>query len=195
MPRTKQFVEEEVLEKAMALFWQRGYYSTSVNDLVQALGISRASMYSTFGDKEALFEKAFDRYSLSNKLNVEQLFERSTSIKEGFYQLLAQGIAQDTEGPVPKGCLLVNTANELLPEDEKLKAKVEQHSREFMALFEKLVRRGMERNEIPQDKDPYILARYIFTLYSGLKIMAKIQPDRKALLANLEEGMKVLDKD
>ena len=59
MPRTKQFNEEEILKKAMELFWEKGFHATSIQDLVAHLGINRASLYDTFGGKEELFKKAF----------------------------------------------------------------------------------------------------------------------------------------
>lgn len=193
MPRTKLFDEEETLRKAMQLFWEKGYYGTSVSDLVANLGISRASMYSTFGDKEELFEKAFTAYNQLNKKQVQQVFESHESVKVGFRTLLEGAIEQDMQEGRPKGCMVVNTATELLPEDQKLREKVEQHAHEFKQFFTSQMKKGIKNGEISADKDPEALASYIFTLYSGMKVMSKIHPNRSELLSVMNQGLQIMD--
>ena len=75
MPRTKAFDEQEVLEKAMELFWKKGYYATSIQDLVNHLGINRASLYDTFGGKKKLFLHTFSHYRTVNTQGVKDFLE------------------------------------------------------------------------------------------------------------------------
>ena len=78
MPRVKSFDEKEVLDKAIHLFWKQGYTATSIQDLVTHLGINRASLYDTFGDKEELFKKAFEQYRKTSFDGLTQFFEKSS---------------------------------------------------------------------------------------------------------------------
>ena len=100
MPRVKRFNEDEVLAKAMHLFWERGYSATSIQDLVDRLGINRASLYATYGGKEELFDRAFMQYLESTGSWLEQLFNKETSVKKGFKTLFEKAIEEGAEeGP------------------------------------------------------------------------------------------------
>ena len=88
MPRVKLFDEKEVLTKAMNLFWRKGYSATSVQDLVNHLGINRGSLYDTFGNKEQLFNQSLALYRNSTIEGITQIFESHTKVKDGFAFLL-----------------------------------------------------------------------------------------------------------
>ena len=93
MPRVKLFDEKEVLTKAMDLFWKQGYAATSIQDLVAYLGINRASMYDTFGGKEALFSMAFEQYIEKVHTKLYNFFATQPNIKVGFRTLLKNSLA------------------------------------------------------------------------------------------------------
>ena len=118
MPRVKQFDEQQVLEKAMELFWKLGYNGTSIQDLVSNLGINRASLYDTYGGKDALFEKTFEHYLQKNAQMARSILAAKPSVKEGFRHLFQIIIEQLINDPEKKGCFVVNTTTELVPNDE-----------------------------------------------------------------------------
>ena len=120
MPRVKLFDEQEVLTKAMNLFWKQGYSATSVKDLVNHLGINRASLYDTFGDKEQLFKKSFALYRKSNVEGLIQFFESRPNVKNGFSELFDIAIQEAITDKEAKGCFVVNTTTERIPNDENL---------------------------------------------------------------------------
>src|SRR5210317_807979 len=109
MPRVKLFDEQEVLTKAMNLFWKQGYAATSVQDLVSHLGINRASLYDTFGDKEQLFRKSFELYRRINIEGLKQFLESYEDIREGFSKLFENAIQESITDKDRKGCFVVNT--------------------------------------------------------------------------------------
>ena len=115
MPRVKQFREEEVLEKAMELFWKKGFHATSMQDLVSHLGINRASIYDTFGGKQALFDKAFQAYREKSFQTTVDFFNEFDSVKEAFYSYMEKSIMRTLNDPDKKGCFLVNTATAQIP--------------------------------------------------------------------------------
>ena len=120
MPRVKLFDENEVLFKAMNLFWKQGYSATSVQDLVSHLGINRASIYSTFGDKDQLFKKSFELYRKINTEGLTQFFQSRPNVKKGFSELFDLAIQEAVQDKDNKGCFVVNATTELIPNDEKL---------------------------------------------------------------------------
>ena len=111
--RPRLFDEEAVLDELTALFWQKGYSQTSMADLVDASGVHKSSLYSTFGTKEALFAKILRRYLEGQMDMISELVDRAGPGIDGihaFLELLRSHLASDTG---QRGCLLVNTSTEL----------------------------------------------------------------------------------
>ena len=117
MPRVKLFDEEEVLERAMHLFWKKGYYATSVQDLVNHLGINRSSLYDTYGGKRSLFDKVFTHYRTTNTDIVKKYLDSQPDIRTGFKRLFKMAIQQSTEDIDKKGCFVVNSTIEFIPNE------------------------------------------------------------------------------
>jgi TetR/AcrR family transcriptional repressor of nem operon len=117
MPRVKLFNENDVLEKAMNLFWKKGYDATSIQDLVNHLGINRASLYDTFEGKKELFAKVFLLYRETNSNGLKQFLSSQDDIKLGFSRLFIQVIEQSKSDIHNKECFVVNTTIEFIPND------------------------------------------------------------------------------
>ena len=113
MARTKDFDEDEVLQKAVCLFWHKGYNGTSMQDLVDGLGISRSSIYDTYGDKHALFVKTLQRYEESVYEKVVEIVNQTAPAKEIIKQLLNFITSELLNDEQHKGCFLVNAAIEV----------------------------------------------------------------------------------
>ena len=193
MPRTKQFDQEEVLQKAMELFWKQGYSATSMQELVDYLGINRASLYDTFGGKQALFERALQRYRENNSAAILRFLSSHSSVKEGIFRLFADAVNESVEDMHTKGCFVVNTTTALLPGDEKTRGMLAENKAQFEAIFYNHLQRGVEQGEIAADKDLSALASFLFTLYNGIKVVAKVEPDQEKLLSTVKAGLRSLD--
>jgi len=118
MPRSKTFDKQIVLNSAMQLFWKKGFHATSMQDLVDHLGVNRASLYSTYGDKEQLFTKALLNYKEQSRRGMSCYFENQPSIKAGFKTLFTDAVKDSVADKDRKGCFAVNTTAELIPGDE-----------------------------------------------------------------------------
>ena len=193
MPRVKQFNENEVLTRAMNLFWRNGYSATSVEDLVQHLGINRASLYSTFGDKENLFKKSLALYRENNTAGLKEFFKSEPNVKEGFLKLFQMSIEESVQDKDQKGCFVVNTTTELIPGDETINAALEENKRIFTSLFLEYLKSGELQDQIRKGKDLQSIATLLFIIYNGLKVVSKIKPDKEELNASIEEALKLLD--
>jgi len=192
MPRTKTFDEQEALQKAMHTFWKNGYHATSMQDLVDAMGINRASLYDTFGGKKALFDKAFELYRATNTAEVKRFLERQKSVKEGFRQLFAMAIKESQSDTGRKGCFVVNVTTELLPGDEALQGVLQANKAAFTEVFYEFLQQGVERGEIEGGKDLRAIATMLFTLYNGIKVVGKIPGQGEELQASVEAALGVL---
>ena len=193
MPRTKQFCQEDVLKKAMELFWEKGFHATSMQDLVSHLGINRASLYDTYGGKEQLFDRAFSRYRQETSLWLERLFERHSSVKDGFRTLFSTAIDEATNDACRKGCFVVNTTTELVPGKGDLLNGLQQHKEQIEHLFIDYVQRGIDAGEIASDRDAQEIGLLLYTFYNGLRVTTKVDTARPKIEKAVDAALSILD--
>lgn len=192
MPRVKLFDESEVLTKAMNLFWKQGYSATSVQDLVSHLGINRASIYDTFGDKEKLFKKSFALYRKTNIEGLTQFFQSRPDVKNGFSELFDNAIQEAISDKDKKGCFVVNTTTELTPNDESLYEVLETNKQDFIKIFFEYLKKGKESGQLRHTQDLKSLATLFYTLYNGIRVVSKIHPNKKELTDSVHLAMTLL---
>ncbi|MEM9932821.1 MAG: TetR/AcrR family transcriptional regulator [Bacteroidota bacterium] len=195
MARPKAFKEADILEKAMLVFWKTGYHATTYQDLVTAMGISRQSMYDTFGNKESLFQKAFLHYRQKNKLRIRELLSSYPSVKEGLSSMLVESITNTLADEDRKGCFAVNCSTEVAAGDVKILPLLAENRKEFIQFFKEYLDGGKENGQLSNEADTETLASYIFTLYSGLQVNAKISNDLAELTSIIKAGLSLLDKE
>ncbi|WP_350292505.1 TetR/AcrR family transcriptional regulator [uncultured Croceitalea sp.] len=192
MPRTKQFDKQEVLEKAMELFWEKGFHATSMQDLVTHLGINRASLYDTFGGKEALFESAFQLYRQTSTKHIQQLFKSEQNVRQGFKVLFEKAIEESLNDPCKKGCFVVNTTTELIPGDVKIQRILLENKNNAETLFADYVQKGIANGQIDSAKDAKEIGLMLFTLFNGIRVLAKVDSNPSKLKKVVNLGLSVL---
>lgn len=191
MPRAKEFDEDEVLLKAMRLFWEKGYEQSSINDLVECMGIHRRSLYDTFGDKHELFLKAIERYTEFMNGHFQTGINRADSWKQAL-RFLFDFIIEGYDGK-PPGCLLVNMAVELAPWDPEVDVKAGESFDRMEQLVAGLIRRGQENGEFATTCDAGVLAENIHNSMLGLRVLARTSTDREKLHRIADSAMAMLD--
>ncbi|MFM9279489.1 TetR/AcrR family transcriptional regulator [Paenibacillus jiagnxiensis] len=179
MGRTKEFDHEQVLHKAMLVFWEKGYEATSIPDLVKAMGISRSSMYETFVDKETLYVQAFKHYKRVWEKK-RTLLRQATSVKEGVRQYFEMHIAGAYDEAYPKGCLVTNTIVSADSPHQEFHQLTRESLNELERIFYELLKKGQQSGEIGPDKDIKVLASLLLHLNHGINVMARSTSDRKA---------------
>ena len=192
MARTKEFEPEKALTRAMDLFWRRGYEATSVHDLLEEMGIGRGSMYDTFGDKRALFLAALDRFEETRVSRADEILEGSASAVEGIRRLFETTIEGLVSYEPRRGCLLANTAVELAPHDEQIARRISCYVRRTEDAFERALVRGRATGEIPADKDPKALARFLVSILHGVRVLARAGVDRDVLDDSVRTALEAL---
>jgi TetR/AcrR family transcriptional regulator, transcriptional repressor for nem operon len=190
--RTKEFEPEKALTRAMDLFWRRGYEATSVHDLLEEMGIGRGSMYDTFGDKRALFLAALERFEETRVSRADEILEGSASAVEGIRRLFETTIEGLVSYEPRRGCLLANTAVELAPHDEQIAGSISCYIRRTEDAFERALVRGRATGEIPADKDPKALARFLVSILHGVRVLARAGVDRAVLDDSVRTALEAL---
>lgn len=191
MPRAKEFDEDAVLLKAMRLFWEQGYEKTSMNDLVERMGIHRRSLYDTFGDKHQLFLKAIERYTKLLNGYFQSGIARAESAKQAvrfLFDFLIEGYEDK-----PPGCLLVNMAVELAPWDHEVDVKAGEGFDKMEQLLAGLIRRGQESGEFTTTRNAGELAENIHNTMLGIRVLARTSADRDKLHRIADSSMAMLD--
>jgi TetR/AcrR family transcriptional repressor of nem operon len=193
MARQKEFDRDEVLHKAMEVFWMRGYEGTSIQDLVKRMGINRQSIYDTFGDKHTLFLQALDRYREIESRKVFELMDRPGSVKKNL-RLLFDGVvdrALSEEGR--RGCFVGNSMSELAGRCKETATRTCHSVASAEKMFQRALQRGKERGELPTVRDTRAVARFLYSSLQGLLLMAKATRDRKLLKDVVKVTLSVLD--
>ncbi len=178
MARHKEFDRDEVLKKAMELFWYKGYEATSVRDLVKHMGINRGSLYDTFGDKHSLFMAALDCYGEGSAL--KELAESPQGVA-AIGQFFTNLLGYYTTKKECEGCLMTNTLVELALHDSDAANKITAYLQQMEDAFYQALLWGKEQGEINPSLNLRAIARYLTSSANGLSVMAKAKPDTQVL--------------
>ena len=154
MARPKEFDPTEALDRAMGLFWRKGYFDTSMRDIVAETGVSHAGLYSTFGNKHELFLAALDLYYERIKgMMVTSLESPDASLPE--VQAYFEGILEMSKDPrFERGCLICNAAVDLAPEDPAVAERVHGYLDRLIEAFRAALERARDKGEVRADLDP-----------------------------------------
>jgi len=177
MARTKDFDENKVLCKAIQLFWHKGYNATSMQDLVDALGISRSSLYDTYTDKHTLFLKALESYQSSGAAKIQDIIDEGHPAKETVKKLLELATGDLTSDVQQKGCFMVNAEIEVAPHDQEVNKMVCQNDQQMEDAFYQVIKKGQHNGEIRSQQDARALSRFIFNTLKGMRVTAKSTND------------------
>ncbi|MFJ8472637.1 TetR/AcrR family transcriptional regulator [Kitasatospora sp. NPDC094011] len=192
MARTKEFDPDAALQAALELFWRRGYEATSMTDLVQGLGIARASIYATFGSKRELYLRALERYS--EQQDPDRLADLS---QPGpvlpAVRALVRRYAQAGEEDRRRGCFITNTAVELAPHDPGAARRVEASFDHLETSLTAALLRAEAQGELPVGREPRALARMLVVLLQGIRVVGKTADGAPRVRDAAEQALALLD--
>ncbi|MGH8609582.1 MAG: TetR/AcrR family transcriptional regulator [Gammaproteobacteria bacterium] len=180
MARPREFDSDEALKIALLLFWEKGYEGTSLNDLTEAMGITRPSIYACYGNKEGLFRAALDRYESCYLAFVKSALNEPTA--RGMVEKLLHGYADViTMDDRPHGCLGTNGAVACSKESEDVRQELVKRRARNEGILRDCLARAKKRGELSRAAEPDTLAKYVMTVAQGLSVQAKAGATRKAL--------------
>jgi TetR/AcrR family transcriptional repressor of nem operon len=192
MGRSREFDENVVLQKAMELFWEQGYEKTSMNDLVDHMGIHRRSLYDTFGDKHTLFLKTIDFYNEVIKNKLQAGISHAETPKQAI-QFIFDSTIEGYENK-PGGCLIVNSATELALRDEEVEKKTEAAFMQTEQVLAELIRKGQQTGEISCDYDAEILSEILQNTLLGIRVLARTSASKEKMHRIADFFMNLLNK-
>lgn len=172
MSRPQEFSTSEALHQAMGVFWRKGYEATSLTDLLAATGLSKSSLYATFGSKRDLFLTAFDAYRQARARDAHQVLQQAPArqaIDAFFHQLFADVV---TDQPA-LGCMSINQAVELAPHDPAVRERVVQDLRLMEEVLTQAIARGQQDGSLTSPRPARDLAKLLVLAFPGLQVMAR----------------------
>ncbi|MFB6844633.1 TetR/AcrR family transcriptional regulator [Streptomyces sp. NPDC056373] len=185
MARPRMFDEERALDAAMHTFWKKGYEATSTQDLCDATGLGRSSVYNTFKSKHDLFERALSRYI--DTMTTAQLAVLEDGRLNGadrvrtLFTMVIDGDAEHRTEGRSIGCLTVNTTVELATRDADAARMLERDTARRLAALRAVVEEGRRDGSITSTRDTGALARFLNAAIAGMRISGQGGADRAAM--------------
>ena len=193
MGRTRKFDERQALVAAMRVFWEKGYEATSIQDLEDAMGLKRTSIYHAFGNKRALFQRVMgcSRDSVMAGLFAEM--DAAPDIREGVRRLLRAALDIHFDRHNPGGCLVVLSVLESGQHDAQARAALQQTLHELRQSLHKRLARARKAGELSPRLDPAATATTIATTMTGMMVMGKADFTRAVLQRTVDQVVALLD--
>jgi len=173
MPWEKTFDLDEATDKAIRVFWTKGYEATSMSDLVKGMGINKGSLYNAFGSKKELFDRALLRYDQKNRQRAIAQLSEIPDGREAIVMLFDGLVAEAEADTDRKGCMLVNTALELPLHGEDVREMVASALGELVTFFRQSIEKGQKLGTIPRTLDPDETAKSLVASVVGLRVLAR----------------------
>ncbi|HET6732525.1 TetR/AcrR family transcriptional regulator [Mycobacterium sp.] len=182
MARPRMFDEEQALEGAMRLFWSSGYDATSTEELCEATGLRRSSIYNTFRSKHELFLQALSRYLVWKTGAYLELLTGESPAAERVHEMLRYAADQAAKSG-RDGCFAVNTITERSSRDPEVDALLRADTSRRIAAIRDVLAAGQRVGEVDRAKDPDALANFIDATLAGIHVAARGGKSRRTLRA------------
>jgi len=192
MPRSEDFNREQVLDKAKNAFWMKGYNGTSMQDLVDATGLNRSSIYNSFGSKMELYQQSLKQYQNESSTIFDKAKQQDRTAIETIGLVFVYALENILGDEERKGCMLINCHTEMGNQDEQLKALFSSNQERLVEIFEDLVKLGQEDGSIRKTEKSDLLAYYLVNAFQGFRITGMNTTDPKVLKSIIQNILKTI---
>ena len=193
MARSREFDPEVALQKAIQLFWEKGYYATSVDEVVKRTGVAKYGIYGTFGPKHTLFKKVLAQYAADRHQDVQSPLRRPGAslpdVRE-FFETVPELIAQSGH---QWGCLVCNTGVEVGLRDPEINTFVKDFFADIARVLKGCLKRAVQNGELEEQEDIDALATYLATEFRTVLMLARSGYDAQAIQQHLNFALKLLE--
>ena len=192
MPRSEDFDRSQVLQNAKEVFWVKGYNGTSMQDLVDATGLNRSSIYNSFGNKMELFQQTLKQYQDESA----QLFDNACAQNKNAIETIGltflyslKNIKEDTDN---RGCMFINCGTELGNQEPAVNRLWEANQEQLVAHFQSLVVQGQQEGSVRSGENPENLAHYLASAFVGFRITGMHTKDMGVLKSIIQNTLKTI---
>ncbi len=191
--RPRAYEPNVALGKALDLFRTQGFAATSLDDLSEATGMNRPSLYGAFGDKRELYIKSYQRYREEARASMLEIFREDMPLRQRLERIFASALNIYLSGETgPRGCFTVVTAASEAVSDPDIRAMVLDGLSELDKAFASCFRRAKEKGELPGGADPVVLAQLASATVHSIAIRSRARVSRKDLEAIVKGAIDVM---
>ena len=191
--RPRTFNTDDALDRALDVFWRKGYDGASLPDLTEAMGINRPSLYAAFGNKESLFRKALQRYMEGPAAYVQQALDEPT-VRKVAEALFYGEVDLLTNPKNPRGCLAVQGALACGEAGEVIRDELTKHRKSLESAIRRRFKKAQDARDLPDDADPAALAGFAAAVIHGMAVQAAGGAGRKELKRVAETALRAWPK-
>ena len=194
MARPREFDADKALDRTMRVFWEHGYHATSVQDLMNAAGVQKQSLYCAFGDKRSLFLKCLNLYSKQTLFAIQKMLNETDSVLEGIERVM-RFVAQSPKlKNCPAGCLMANTALELGLNDPGVAEEIRRMFRGVEKMLASALKKAQAQGEISKNLDCVAIAQGLANTISGIRILEKTGASKQHVRTVLETALAAIQR-
>ena len=192
MARPIEFDKDNVLKQVLNTFWQQGYCATSISDLVEVTQVKRGSLYAAFQSKQELLLASIDLYGQLSVEHVQHCLDQANTPLEGIKAYFKQLEKEAIKDRQRRGCFLVNTMLELGSHNEDVRTRLNIYLEAIETCFRKALQSACVNGELPPEKDPAALAKFLMASIWGIRVLNKIRSDKKTFNVVINQLLTVL---
>lgn len=181
MGRPREFDLDDTLERAMKAFWVKGFEATSLDDLCEATGLGRSSLYAAFGDKQGLYLNALAQYEAAAVARINSTITASATPRAGIAAFVNRVVDDIVAGPGRRGCFIGNCAAELAWQDKTVAERVRLSMLRVQDAFRDALLQAKGAGQLGKNADVDALAAFLMSGIQGLRLVGKANPDRTTL--------------
>ncbi|MEV0319389.1 TetR/AcrR family transcriptional regulator [Streptomyces sp. NPDC050658] len=189
MARPREFDEDRVVTAAMETFWRHGYEGTSTRALCDSTGLGPSSLYNTFGGKHRLYVRALQRYYETSTAEQVEILRAAGPVKERLRDMMIHAVDADLDAADGRGCFAISAAVEIGGLDPEVREAVRRSFDRVEEELRTVVETGRRTGELRSTGDARTVARRVQSTYYGLRVLARVQDDRQALLDTVESTL------
>ncbi len=193
MPRHREFDPSEALQIAVSLFWEKGFYDTSVDEVVRRSGVAKYGIYGTFGTKRELFKKVLQRYAEDRRQDIQAPIRRSGASLPEILEFFNALPARLTKPDFQHGCLMANTGIELGTRDAEFSDMVKDFFAETAKAMRQCLQNAIDVGQLSNTTDTKLIATYLVNEFRTLLMLAASGSTRNEIRCHLEVAIRVLD--
>lgn len=192
MARPREFDPDKALQVAVDVFWEKGYFDASVDEVVRRSGVAKYGIYGTFGTKDELFKKVLERYAEDRKNGIQRVLQQENAALPELKKFFNDAVVLMTSQKNQYGCLLCNTAMEVGSVNPEIQAIVNGFFRNLTRAIRRCLTRAVDRGQLDQSMDKAEVAAYLTNEFRTALMLARCGESRRSIRQHVDVAMRVL---